>query len=207
MRATRTWGTVGMLLLAVAAGWRMWGTVLPPTVSEGETPRQPSARPTPSVFTPAHRTLGDAVEAFFGIRPEAVQPIAFSHRVHVENDLGCTDYCHPHATEGPQAGLPSLRTCMLCHATIATEHPEIQKMTAYEERGEDVTWQRVFGFVRSAHVRFNHAPHVRADVACATCHGDVGSQTVAQRLDLTMGQCIDCHEAQQAAIECVTCHF
>ena len=41
------------------------------------------------------------------------------------------------------------------------------------EKGIDLAWQRVYGFTREAHVRFNHAPHIRAKVECATCHGDI----------------------------------
>jgi len=75
-------------------------------------------------------------------------------------------------------------------------------------RGEDIPWQRVYDFTPSAHVKFNHAPHVRANVPCATCHGDMRQQTVAVRaVNLTMGYCIDCHKQQKASIDCTTCHF
>ena len=39
-------------------------------------------------------------------------------------------------------------------------------------RAIEIPWQRVYGFTREAHVRFNHAPHIRASVDCSTCHGD-----------------------------------
>jgi len=57
-------------------------------------------------------------------------------------------------------------------------------------------------------VRFNHAPHVRAKVECATCHGDVAKQTVAERVvDHTMGFCVSCHQAKKASNDCLTCHY
>jgi len=31
----------------------------------------------------------------------------------------------------------------------------------------------VFDYTPEAHVRFNHAPHIRAKVDCATCHGPI----------------------------------
>ncbi|MBI1875914.1 MAG: cytochrome c3 family protein [Acidobacteria bacterium] len=162
----------------------------------------------PAVFTPAHRNVADAVRDFLGVRPAAVQPIAFPHNVHIANRLGCTDYCHAGAAVGPVAGLPSVRTCMICHGSIATDRPEVKKVAAYLDRGEDISWQRVYGYPRSAHVRFNHAPHVRAGVECATCHGDVAHRTVATRsTDLTMGTCVGCHRAKNAPVDCLTCHF
>ena len=54
----------------------------------------------------------------------------------------------------------------------------------------------------------NHAPHIRAGVECSTCHGDVASMTVAERVvDHTMGFCIDCHKSKQASIDCLACHY
>jgi hypothetical protein len=45
-------------------------------------------------------------------------------------------------------------------------------------------------------------------VDCATCHGRIDQQTVAERnVDLKMGFCIDCHKSKQAPNECLTCHF
>ena len=98
---------------------------------------------------------------------------------------------------------------MICHAAIATDRPLIQKITHdYSDKGIDIPWQRVYGFPSTAHVRFNHAPHLRAQVACATCHGPIAQQTVAQRnVNHTMGFCIDCHREKQASNDCLTCHY
>jgi hypothetical protein len=165
--------------------------------------------PPPDVFTPAHRTPMAAVAEFFGARSTPVQPIPFPHRIHVEKaKLACTDYCHESAPKGPQAGLPSVNTCMICHDSLATEKPLIQKITEYQKKGLDLPWQRVYGFSPSAHVRFDHAPHLRAKVACAECHGDVAHQTVAERnVNHVMGFCVDCHRAKQASNDCLTCHY
>ena len=45
-------------------------------------------------------------------------------------------------------------------------------------------WQRVYGFPASAMVKFQHGPHVRAHVACATCHGDMTQATTAQWINI-----------------------
>ena len=76
------------------------------------------------------------------------------------------------------------------------------------EMGIDLAWQRVYGFSNDDNVKFNHAPHMRAKVECATCHGNVGEQTVAQRnVEHTMGFCVNCHNERKAPIDCLTCHF
>lgn len=163
----------------------------------------------PDVFTPAHATFSEAVRDFFGVRPTPRQPIEFPHKVHVAQGLKCTEYCHESVVKGPVAGLPSVNTCMICHDAIATDRPLIQKITKeYSDRKLDIPWQRVFGYTRQAHVRFNHASHIRANVDCAMCHGNIAGQTVAQRnVDLNMGFCVDCHRRRQVSVDCLTCHF
>ena len=145
---------------------------------------------------------------FLDRRPDPVQPIEFPHIVHVGKRIGCTEYCHESVTTGPVAGLPSVRTCMICHNSIATERPRIKLITQMREKGIDIAWQRVYGYTKEAHVKFNHAPHIRAKVECSTCHGNIAQQTVAQRnVDLNMGFCVSCHRERQAPTDCLTCHF
>lgn len=162
---------------------------------------------TPSVFTPANRTAGEAVRSHFGLRTEPQQPFPFSHRIHLEKELVCTD-CHEGVERGPRAGLPSINTCMICHSQIATDRPLIQQLTTMQEQGIDLAWQRVYNFTREAHVRFEHAPHIRAGTECSTCHGNQAEQTVAVRaVDMDMGFCVNCHKQKQASNDCLTCHY
>jgi hypothetical protein len=162
-----------------------------------------------NVFTPAHTSTASAVRDFFLIRPIGEQPIPFPHKTHVEKAmLKCTEYCHETVTKGPRAGLPSVKTCMICHDAIATDRPLIQKVADYSKRGVDIPWQRVYGFTQEAHVRFDHSPHLRAKVDCTTCHGNVAQQTVAERsVNHSMGFCVDCHRERKASNDCLTCHF
>jgi hypothetical protein len=160
------------------------------------------------VFTTAHPTVGGAFNDFLGRRPEPVQPIEFPHNTHIMQGLTCTEYCHENVTKGPVAGIPSVRTCMICHVAIATDRPRIQQITAMSDKGLDLNWQRVYGYPAQSHVKFNHAPHIRANVDCATCHGDIGKGTVATRnVDLNMGYCVNCHNEHKAPVDCLTCHF
>jgi hypothetical protein len=168
---------------------------------------QNSPRPSPDVFTPAHATVGAAVGEFFSRRATPVQPLAFPHKTHLAKGVACTD-CHESVATGPIAGIPGVKTCMICHESIATDRPLIQQVTAYAKRKVDIPWQRVYGYAPSAHVRFTHAPHIQAKVDCATCHGNLAEQTVAERkVDLTMGFCVTCHRSRQASLDCLACHF
>ena len=168
---------------------------------------QPSRWGTPSVFTPAHRSVGEAFSEHFGMRPEPQQPFPFSHQIHLEKELVCTD-CHETVERGPRASIPGVNTCMICHSQIATDRPLIQQIAQMQEKGLNFAWQRVYDYPRSAHVRFEHAPHIRAGVNCSTCHGDQKQQTVARRMvNMDMAFCINCHREKQASNDCLTCHY
>jgi cytochrome c7-like protein len=192
-----------MCALALAsAGCRLFETK-PPVTSAPLLPGQSA-----DVFTTERPTMARVVNDFFGTPPTAQQPIEFPHNAHVGKKIACTDYCHEGVTMGPVAGLPSVRTCMICHDAIAVDRPRIKQIAAMRAQGHDLAWQRVYGYPPTAHVRFNHAPHIRAQVECATCHGNIAEQTVAQRnVDLNMGFCVTCHSARNVSIDCLTCHY
>jgi len=161
-------------------------------------------------FTTAHASFGDAAKHFLSIKPKPKQPIDFPHKIHHINEIGieCNE-CHTGVQRGPRAGLPSVNFCMTCHESIgdATDS-RIQTLRDYAKRGEELPWQRVYGFLEESHVRFNHAPHIRAGVDCAMCHGDLTQMTVAERVvDHTMGFCINCHKQKGASNDCLTCHY
>ncbi len=163
---------------------------------------------TSGVFTTAHPTTLMAVRDFLDMHPEhPAQPVAFTHTVHLANGLTC-EFCHAGVDQGPDAGIPGVTVCMSCHQAIATDRPEIKRIAAYAARGEDISWVRVYAYSESAHVRFNHAPHIRAHIECAACHGDMTKQTTAERkVNLNMGYCVDCHRQKQVSTDCATCHY
>ena len=182
------------LAVVAALGAAACGAQAPPPVSS-------------TMFTPAHETTAAAVRDFFGVRPSPRQPIPFPHKVHIAKKAECVD-CHESVEKGPIAGIPSVKTCMICHSQIATDRPLIKQVTSYSEKGVEIPWQRVYGFTQEAHVKFNHAPHIRAKVDCAQCHGDVSKMTVADRaVDHNMGFCVTCHRQKNAPNDCLTCHF
>jgi hypothetical protein len=159
-------------------------------------------------FTTAHPSVQAAARDYFDEYPTHVeQPIAFTHKVHLKNGMQCTD-CHKGVADGPDASIPNVQLCMACHQVIATDKPEIKKVAAYQKKGEQVPWRRVFWFYQSAHVKFRHGPHIRAGVDCATCHGDMKQKTVAVRkAGLDMKFCVSCHRMRKASTDCTACHF
>jgi hypothetical protein len=137
----------------------------------------------------------------------AGQPIAYSHKQHIALGLQCLD-CHSAADTGAAATIPSVRKCMLCHAKVASEKPEIKKLAAYSAAKREVPWERVYGFPRESLVKFQHAPHIGAKVECATCHGDMTQATTAERLvNHNMGTCVSCHRQNKASQDCAACHY
>lgn len=135
------------------------------------------------------------------------QPIQYSHKQHLALGLACLD-CHSSADTGAAATIPSVRKCMLCHAKVATGKPEIQKLAAFAGSKREIPWQRVYGFAPEALVKFQHAPHFRAKIECARCHGDMTQATTADRLvNHNMGTCLSCHRQNHAPEDCAACHY
>ncbi len=167
--------------------------------------------------------LTGAVSAL--LRPSAprvpAQPMRFSHKVHAgDNRIGCTS-CHAWVDRSPVAGMPSMARCRGCHKFVKQD-PESPRLTdemkpLVAKLGEDpltpIAWVRVHRL--PDHVRFGHAPHVRAGVRCRECHGDVEKMDEARQFaSLLMGWCLECHHRRQSErpdelarlTDCVTCH-
>jgi hypothetical protein len=137
-----------------------------------------------------------------------LQPIAFSHQLHAGDlKIDCA-FCHFNAERGKHAGVPPMSVCLSCHGpdkgAVANKSPEIAKLLAIADKGsytdEDgvvreggvVHWNRVHKL--PDHVYFSHQWHVKAGVACQTCHGAVEEMAVVrQHATLSMGWCLDCH--------------
>lgn len=136
------------------------------------------------------------------------QPIAFSHQIHVsQNGMQC-QFCHHGVAESPSAAIPSVELCMGCHANIATEKSEIQKLAGYWERQEPIPWKRVNE--QPSYVYFAHHSHIAAGVTCGACHGNVARMDAAEPVvEMNMGFCLDCHAEQEnkdALYDCAICH-
>jgi hypothetical protein len=135
------------------------------------------------------------------------QPINFSHQIHVSTvGLPCT-HCHTTVEKSKAAGIPPLATCMECHQAVATESPEIQKLTQYWEEQLPVPWERVYKLPARKYVYFSHKRHIKADLLCVDCHGNVEIMPVIEQVPkLEMGWCMSCHRERNASVDCATCH-
>ena len=169
----------------------------------GQAPETPEAQAMPDTAAPARGGDVDQPSASGGA---TAQPIAFSHRHHVaEIGLDC-QLCHIYARRSPVAGIPSVETCVGCHAQVLSDRPEVQKLLAFWENKEPIPWVRVHDLPDYA--RFSHKRHVRGGLDCAACHGDVAQMEIAEQVEsLSMGWCVTCHKERGASIDCLTCHY
>jgi hypothetical protein len=140
-------------------------------------------------------------------RKTPVQPINFSHQIHVQKvGLQCT-HCHYSVEKSQAAGIPPLQTCMNCHQSVATDRPEIQKLTKYWEEKKPVPWQRIYRLPIRNYIYFSHKRHIKAGLECVNCHGHVEVMPVMKRVPkLEMGWCMSCHRSRNAPTDCTTCH-
>lgn len=134
-----------------------------------------------------------------------LQPLAFSHKVHAgESGIQCL-YCHRSAAQAAVAGIPTMADCRSCHLYISPNAPEIKKLMAHWDKGEAIPWVRVH--LLPDHVYFPHMMHVRAKLACSSCHGQVAAmERITRSASLKMGWCLNCHRQHKASIDCWTCH-
>jgi hypothetical protein len=133
------------------------------------------------------------------------QPIAFPHTVHAGRLMLECRFCHAMVDRSPRATVPALSVCMTCHATIAVDRPGVKALRGYVERREPIAWNRVH--LLPEFIGFTHKRHVKAGVACATCHGDVAAMARVKKVrPLTMGWCVTCHRTRGASTDCATCH-
>lgn len=136
------------------------------------------------------------------------QPIAFSHEIHVGKlNLECL-FCHETADKSYYAGVPTVEKCMNCHVAVKTDSPEVQKIHTYWNDKEPIPWNRVHRMRIRNHVYFSHERHVKKDVDCKECHGDLAAMPEVRAVrSLKMGFCVACHKANEAPTDCLICHM
>lgn len=138
------------------------------------------------------------------------QPLPFMHTVHVQdNEIPCA-YCHSIANMSEEAGIPPVGNCMGCHRFVRGESPEFQQgidvLMGYDADSIAIPWVRVHSV--PTFVQFTHKPHIRAEIRCSECHGDVAAMEQVERVaSLSMGWCLDCHRREDAPDDCATCHY
>lgn len=137
-------------------------------------------------FTPKYTRVGY----------QPIQPVPFSHPVHVgQLGLDCR-YCHSRVEASWFANLPAAELCARCHGPrrgnlLATD-PRLALAVQSAETGRPIPWVQVHKL--PDYVYFNHAVHVRRGVACLECHGPIHlMDEVRHAQPLSMAFCLDCH--------------
>lgn len=149
------------------------------------------------------------VWAVYPDQSSVVQPIAYNHKVHIEEGgLECTD-CHRYVEKMAAATIPGIEICQDCHGDEPiSDSPEEIKLLKYIEKDSEIPWKRIYEL--PDHVYFSHRRHiVLGELDCSDCHGNVAELTAPARypyLPVTMDNCINCHELHKVSTDCLACH-
>jgi hypothetical protein len=134
-----------------------------------------------------------------------VQPIKFSHKIHVnENKIQCI-FCHNSPEFSRESGIPSTNVCMICHNKIKSGKNsgqfEINKIKSSFKNKKPIEWIKIHNL--PDHVFFSHAQHVSVGkIDCRTCHGEIDEMDrTFQYSSLSMGWCINCHREKEVQFE------
>jgi hypothetical protein len=125
----------------------------------------------------------------------------FNHQLHAAKlGMDCR-YCHSHVEDSAEANIPSVQTCVGCHAdgklAVYNSSDSHKAKTAFIReayaKDEPIEWRRVHkvpDYVRN----FPHHAHVAAGVSCFSCHGNIARMPVVFHAEpLSMSWCLDCH--------------
>ncbi|MGE9292319.1 cytochrome c3 family protein [Ruficoccus sp. ZRK36] len=125
-----------------------------------------------------------------GFQP--IQPVAFSHNLHVgQLGLDCR-YCHTYVDRSEHSNVPGANTCMNCHNQVLANDARLAPIRESFDSGQPVPWVRIHD--TPDYVYFNHSVHVNRGVSCVECHGQINEmEVVSQQQPLSMAFCLDCH--------------
>ena len=127
----------------------------------------------------------------------------FNHKVHATEGLECGD-CHTTWESDDAPGMPLRGGCALCHDEIDKEKPPERRIDVLFD-GDSYKAQRVSRL--DDEIVFSHRQHAAKPIECKACH--VGIET-SERIDasvaLDMQGCERCHQQQNVANDCATCH-
>jgi cytochrome c551/c552 len=134
-----------------------------------------------------------------------LQPIKFSHKIHVkENKIDCL-FCHNSPEYSRESGIPTTNICMLCHNKIKSGKRsgryEINKINESYKNQKPIEWIKIHNL--PDHVFFSHAQHVSVGkIDCKTCHGEIEEMHItSQHSSLSMGWCVKCHRESEVQFE------
>ncbi len=123
---------------------------------------------------------------------QPIQPVPFSHKVHVgQVGMDCR-YCHNAVEKSWFSNIPAASTCMNCHSLILKDDPRLQVVRDSFQSGNPIPWVQIHRV--PDYVYFNHSVHVNRGISCVSCHGQINEMDeVYHAKSLTMSFCLDCH--------------
>jgi hypothetical protein len=123
---------------------------------------------------------------------QPVQPLPYSHAMHVGKlGMDCR-YCHTTVERAAMAALPPTDVCMNCHKAILPDSAKLAEVQQSYVEGSPILWIKVHDL--ADYVYFDHAAHVNVGVGCIECHGLVSQmETVRTVAPLNMAWCLKCH--------------
>jgi len=150
---------------------------------------------------------GDAVPP-----DDFTQPLAFSHKTHIEKGEVPCEFCHIYARRSINSGVPPMAVCFGCHGVIpgSDDDPQIakknqeaiKKLLEYKPQKESIPWKKIHDL--PDFVYFSHKRHIQAGFDCTECHGDIDKHDVlsieTMITDLSMGWCMQCHKEGRPAV-------
>jgi hypothetical protein len=140
-------------------------------------------------FTPKYTRVGY----------QPIQPVAFSHTIHVDQmGMDCR-YCHHNVERSWFSNLPSSAVCMNCHNQVLLDSPKLALVRDSAATGKPIPWVQIHK--TPDYVYFNHSVHVNRGVSCVECHGQINQMDeAAHAKPLSMAFCLDCHRNPAARL-------
>jgi len=140
-------------------------------------------------FTPKYTRVGY----------QPIQPVAFSHAIHVDQvGMDCR-YCHNAVEKSWFSNIPTAAVCMNCHGQVLKESPKLELVRESAATGRPIPWVQVHKV--PDYVYFNHSVHVNRGVSCLECHGPIHKVDEVQHAQpLSMSFCLTCHRNPAARL-------
>ena len=144
---------------------------------------------------------------------EVPQPINFSHPVHLDQGMDCSE-CHYLRDDGSFHAIPSTEDCAMCHMMpMGTTESEEIFVSEYVEKEKEVPWL-IYQY-QPDNVFFSHAAH--QDYPCFECHPDVETMDKLPPVKINrisgyseqtmkMWKCERCHAERGQSNACYVCH-
>lgn len=140
-------------------------------------------------FTPKYTRVGY----------QPIQPVAFSHAIHVEQlGMDCR-YCHSDVEKSWFSNVPASASCMNCHNQVLKDDPKLALVRESAATGKPIPWVQIHKV--PDYVYFNHAVHVNRGISCVECHGRVDQMDeVFHAKPFSMAFCLECHRDQASKL-------